>query len=371
MSYGYTYTFPALRGTQAGREYFVAMCPLKLLPRIFLFDEAPLPSKLRAQRTLNVARVPEIARYLTENRGDYAFSAITASIDGEVHFEPAEMGDGSSDAGRLVVPMSARFVINDGQHRRAAIERALDECPELGDETIAVVFYVDVDLDRSQQLFADLNKHAVRPTKSLGILYDQRDPLAELARDLSQQATLFKGLTELEKTTISNRSRKLFTLSAIYQATEALLDKHKNAPIDEKEKATAWRFWEELAQVIPEWRLATERKMSGFELRRDCVHAHAVVLHALGMAGHALLQAHPDDWPQRLGRLGQVDWSRSNTAMWEGRAMSGGRINKSRQNVQATAIFLKITLGLTLTSTEQQIEARVVSTKQAPNSNQE
>ena len=33
-SLGYTYTFPALRGIQAGREYYVAMCPLKLLPRI-------------------------------------------------------------------------------------------------------------------------------------------------------------------------------------------------------------------------------------------------------------------------------------------------------------------------------------------------
>lgn len=43
MSYGYTYTFPALRGIQARREYYVAMCPLKLLPKIFLFDEGSLP----------------------------------------------------------------------------------------------------------------------------------------------------------------------------------------------------------------------------------------------------------------------------------------------------------------------------------------
>ena len=78
-SYGYTYTFPALRGIQAGREYYVAMCPLKLLPRIFLFDEAPIPPELRAQRTLNRTRVPEIARYLVENQDDYAFSAITAT----------------------------------------------------------------------------------------------------------------------------------------------------------------------------------------------------------------------------------------------------------------------------------------------------
>src|SRR6266436_3457212 len=97
MSYGYTYTFPALRGMQAGKEYYVAMCPLMLLPKMFLFDEAPLPPELRAQRTLNLARIPDIARYIVDNRNDYAFSAITTSIDGEVRFEAANMGDGTSD----------------------------------------------------------------------------------------------------------------------------------------------------------------------------------------------------------------------------------------------------------------------------------
>src|SRR5205823_6988193 len=112
------------------------------------------PPELRAQRTINLARIPEIARYILENRNDYAFSAITASIDGEVRFKPANMNDGTDDVGLLIVPMSTRFVINDGQHRRAAIEAALEEQPDLADETIAVVFYLDAGLRRSQQLFA-------------------------------------------------------------------------------------------------------------------------------------------------------------------------------------------------------------------------
>ena len=120
-SYGYTYTFPALRGVQAGREYFVAMCPLKLLPRIFLFDESPVPAELRAQRTLNTARIPEIARYILQNPSDYAFSAITAAINGKVRFEPIDQE--SPDNGSLIVSMSAQFVINDGQHRRASSMR--------------------------------------------------------------------------------------------------------------------------------------------------------------------------------------------------------------------------------------------------------
>ena len=51
--------------------------------------------------------------------------------------------------GVLNVDMSARFLINDGQHRRAAIEHAMRERPEIGDETIAVVFFIPFARHRS------------------------------------------------------------------------------------------------------------------------------------------------------------------------------------------------------------------------------
>ena len=357
MSYGYTHTFPALRGTQAGRDYFVAMCPLKLLPKIFLFNEAPVPPELRAQRNLNTARVPEITRYLLENPNDYAFSAITASIDGTVRFEPANGSDDAADIGRLIVPMSARFVINDGQHRRAAIEAALEENPGLGEETIAVVLYLDEGLRRSQQLFADLNKHAIRPTKSLGILYDYRDPLANVCRRLIRRVDTFKGLTETEKTAISNRSNKLFTLSSIYQATHALLKKAGKEPrVSKAEEQLAAAFWKTLGEVIPEWRLVKERQISTAELRRSYVHAHGVVLHAVGIAGASLLAQYPEDWSQRLQALTILDWSRANSELWEGRTMINGRISKSSQSILLTANVLKSVLGLPLTIEEQELE---------------
>src|SRR5436309_7853280 len=84
----FSYVLLAIRGIQAGREYYSAMCPLKLIPKLFLFDEEEVPSEMRAQRQLNRARVPEIARYLVDNPTEYVFSSITASIDGPVNFEP-------------------------------------------------------------------------------------------------------------------------------------------------------------------------------------------------------------------------------------------------------------------------------------------
>src|SRR5881394_1630723 len=95
------YVFPAIRGIQAGREYFVSMCPLRLIPRIFIFDEDELKPELRAQRILNRARVPEIARYLLGRTKNYTFSALTASVDGQVHFEPLGKDNTERSVGSL------------------------------------------------------------------------------------------------------------------------------------------------------------------------------------------------------------------------------------------------------------------------------
>src|SRR5204862_6157632 len=114
-------------------------------------------------------------------------SALTASVDGVVQFEPLGPEEAERSLGRLRIPMSAKFVINDGQHRRAGIEAALRENPDLGDETIAVVFFLDRGLKRCQQMFADLNRYAVRPTRSLSVLYDHRDRHADLAKKLLQK----------------------------------------------------------------------------------------------------------------------------------------------------------------------------------------
>src|SRR6185295_6801464 len=146
---GFEYVFPAIRGLQANREYYVSMCPLRLLPKLFLFNEEELVPELRAQRVLNKNRVPEIARYILDHPRDYVFSAITASVNAEVRFDPLEGVD--KRVGSLHIPMSAQFIINDGQHRRAAIESALRENPDLADESIAVVFFLDRGLERCQQ----------------------------------------------------------------------------------------------------------------------------------------------------------------------------------------------------------------------------
>ncbi|WP_270890798.1 DNA sulfur modification protein DndB [Streptomyces sp. DHE17-7] len=91
-SAGFEYTFPAIRGIQAGREFYVSMCPLRLIPRIFHLDEDELTPEMRAQRVLNKGRLPALTKYILDNPDDYVFSALTASVDGHVTCEGIHRG---------------------------------------------------------------------------------------------------------------------------------------------------------------------------------------------------------------------------------------------------------------------------------------
>ncbi len=354
MDGAFEYVFPAIRGVQAGHEHFVSMCPMRLIPKMFLFDEEELRPELRAQRSLNKGRIPEMARYILDNPQSYCFSAITASIDAEVKFESLGEDDDRKRVGLLRIPMDARFIINDGQHRRAAIETALRENPDLGDESVAVVFFLDLGLDRCQQMFSDLNRHAIRASKSLGLLYDHRDEGAQVAKLVAFRSQAFNKVVEMERSTLGARSRKLFTLSAIHTATNAFLQ-GQELPTSDARAGAAIAWWDAVAAQFPEWAAVRERQLSGGDVRRDFIHSHGVVLHALGRVGNAMT-THGNGWKGKLKRLKTIDWSRSNGELWEGRATVGGRVMKNSQNVVLTTNVIKQHLDVPLTPDEVRVE---------------
>jgi len=357
----HSYTFSAIRGIQAGREYYIIMCPFRLLSKIFLFNEEEIPAQLRAQRVLNKARVPEIAGYIIKNPKDYCFSAITASVNGDVKFSPLSDDEFGKNVGRLVIGMSSIFVINDGQHRRAAIEEALKLKPEFGNEKICVVLFIDRGLKRSQQMFADLNKFAVRPSGSLGVLYDQHDPLAELTRLIIDKVPVFENMIELEKTSISNRSKKLFTLNGLYLANKSLLFKNKrqNIKISSTEEQTAIDFWTNVSKSIDQWQMVKEGEMNPSDFRKEYICAHGVALQALGHVGGGLLVNYSNVWKDKIKLLRSLNWKRNNSKLWEGRASVGGRMTSSPANILLTSAAIKKHISIQLTPEETSLEKSV------------
>ena len=343
---GETYGFDAIRGIQAGREFYVAMCPLKIIPKLFIFTEFDLPPELRAQRTLRASRIPALKNYILNNPKDYIFSSLTASVDGTMKFEPApSLGEGGK-LGRLYVSMESRLLINDGQHRRQAIEEALKENPDLAHEMISVVFFEDKGLVRSQQMFSDLNKNAVKPTKSLSILYDHRDEFAKFIVAISYELEIFSGRVELEKTAISNRSIKFFTLNGIADATRRFLG-IKGTKISVDEQNMAKEFWNEIAKNIPEWQLLIQKRVTTSELRKEYVHSHTNLLNALGIVGNVLQNEYPSDWKQKLASLQNIDWSRSNPE-WEGKLLLRGRMLKTKLGIELAANTILKKCGIPL-----------------------
>jgi len=353
---GYCFSFPAVSGVQAGKPFYIATCPLGTIPKIFVFDEDEVPPELRAQRTLNKSRIPEMARYLVENPNDYVFSALTASVASTVKFTES----GLTSLGTLSIPMDAQILINDGQHRRAAIELALKENPDLAHDNIAVLFFVDEGLKRSQQMFADLNKYAIKPSPSLGALYDHRDESSELARYQAQYIKPFIGFTEMEKSNISPKSSKLFTLSSLKQANRALLGKGMKESFTEEERALSNEYWEAVFEATPEWQMILNKELSPSQFRQEFIHAHGVGLHALGSVGCALLTAQPNEWKETIKLLKKVDWRKSNP-QWAQRSMLHGRLSKASTNIMLTTNALKTSLGLALTPDERTLENKFIT----------
>lgn len=354
MKNNFFYTFPAIKGKQAAKDFFVIMCPLSILSKLFIFSDDDLPPEHRSQRILNKARIPEIASYIVNNPKDYVFSSVTASIDGEFEFSPLNK-DFDEKIGNLKVSMDSRLLINDGQHRRAAIEEALKVSPDLGNETISVVLFIDEGLNRSQQIFADLNKHAVNVSKSIGILYDSRNPIAMITKSLLEENNYLKHYTDKENPSLPKFSPKLFTLSSINETNKKLVSKLNIS--DPKIADFVKDFWNILCANMREWQFVFNKDINPHLFRTDYISSNGVVLEALGLVGNYLYINNTSDWKKILSNVKSIDWHRTNLDDWENRVIGPtGRIVKSATYVRLTNNLIKTKFNIPLTKEELKLE---------------
>lgn len=354
-------TIPAIRGTMGGRQYYSIMLAMAEVPRLFKFNDWEQCSpELRAQRVLNKSRVPDIAKYILDNDDSYLFASITASCKSELRFSPVAEG---SDIGTLEMELeNLELIINDGQHRSAAIAAAVKENPAIARDRISVLLFPFESLERVQQMFTDLNRYAHKTSKSLDVLYDHRDNLSALTMELSEEVDVFRGMLDKEKITIPLRSPKLFTLATLYDANEELLgdkiDKRGTKDYATKLKL-AVEYWTALSLVMPDWRKVKDDQLKAAELRQEKINTHAVVMRALGGVGRAVIDEHPKDWQKRLEPLRDVDWRKSTggkvNPLWDNVCITAGSVVSNRQARVQTLAVLKRMVGLDLAPREQKL----------------
>ena len=348
----FSYHFPAVKGVQAGREYYISMVPLKLLSRLFPAEEEIVLPEHRAQRRINEARIPEIKQYILDNRDTYVFSALSASIDGEYKFTPYM----DTDVGLFEVDMESVFLINDGQHRKAAIEAAMKEDPTLEKETISIVFFGDEGLARSQQMFTDLNKHAVKTSNSLATLYDSRDEIAVATKQIIDAIPFFKRYTDKERDILGKNSSSLFTLNMIYKANQKIMHNDKCSDVD---ASFLMEYWRLVSDNIIEWQEVLNKTLTKKALRENYIVTLAITINAFGKLGRFFYDNSEYVMSEYLSKLKQIDWLRSND-IWVGRTIrENGKVLNSEEAIALTYAVIKRELGLPLTKDEKQKEKQI------------
>ena len=352
----FVYRFPVVKGVQATREYYITMIPLKMIPKLFPQEDEYVLPEHRAQRKLNAARIPVISKYILENRETYVFSALAASIDGKFRFCPSE----HPDVGVLEISMDAKLLINDGQHRKAAILEAISEDESLLDETISVVFFEDQGLARSQQMFTDLNKHAVKTSNSIAELYDSRDQLAVVTRTVISKIMFLNAYTDKEKDILGKYSSNLFTLSTFYNANKRII---RSVPITDEVETFLLRYWDCVCRNILPWKDLYSREISKVDLRENYIVTQAVIIQVLGRLGNYFFENKHSDFEFYIKKLQQINWKRD-CQDWKLRTIrANGRMINNEEAITLTCNVLKFHLGLPLDEFEQRKESSFIDRK--------
>ena len=347
----YCYRFPVVRGMQARKEYYIGMVPLKMLSKLFPADEEYVLPEYRAQRRLNESRIPEIKSYILNNRDNYVFSALAASIDGDYIF----IEEGNKNIGILEVSMDARFLMNDGQHRKAAIIAALEQNPEIGDETISVVFFADKGLKHSQQMFTDLNKHAVKTSNSISELYDSRDELAVTVRNVISQIAFLDEYVDKEKDNLGKFSSALFTLNTFYVSSKRIIRRGK---CDKSFETFLYTYWNAITEHMLPWNELKNKELSKKDLRESYVATQAIIIQAFGKVGAYFWDNGIKNIEKIICKIDSINWKRS-SGNWKTRVIrDDGRIINNETAIMLAANYIKMCLGLKLNEDELMLEEK-------------
>ena len=342
------YKFPAIRGIQAKEYYYVCMVGLEFLDKLFVDIDYNASPECRAQRKIDINRIPNISKYILENRNSYVFSSLTGSVDCDAIFEPI-----IDNIGFLKISQNSKILLNDGQHRKAAIIKALEKDGTLKDESISVVIFVDKGLKRSQQMFSDLNKHAVNTSKSLNVLYDWNNRNAILSKKLVDNIPFFNKYTDKEKDNLGKFSMKIFTLNNIVNANAKIISCNDNDNIIFNFMVN---YWSCVIKNIKEFNSLESKIITKKNLRENYILTQGVTLLAFGQLGEFFFKNSGLDMEEYLKGLSSINWLRSNESDWRGCLLKyGGKINRTNDGINLAYIKIKKLIGIKITKQEKQL----------------
>lgn len=361
-------TLWAQRAKMGTTEYYITKMTLgELVDSVGLAVELPgwadMTPDEKMQREPDINRVVnEICPYFLEDKDRFFGSLIVDIYAGydEIFFEPISkyVKEGISqaseismqDAGFLNLPGKERLIALDGQHRLLAMKfclkgnsaisavmlgnkkmtpqmMALQPHPEIGEEEISVIFVKGEDNLKIRKIFNKVNKYARQTGRGQNIITSDDDVYARIARRLFSEGEILSKIGKIElvnwsSNTLSQRSKQLTTVSALYTIAEILSKDRgwsaKVMPSDEAEIEEVFdentEFWFELLDGIDEYKEYLELTHADkpvSQLREQNLLLKPVTHMALAHVAY-LAKRKNMSWKDVVVRLNKVDWSMEN-----------------------------------------------------------
>lgn len=364
-------TIWAQRAKMGTTEYYIAKMPLEeLVNSVGLAIELPgwqdMTPDEKMQREPDINRVAnEICPYFIEDKDRFFGSIIVDIYSGyeQMAFDPISkyVKDditrtydlSMQDAGFLTLPGKERLIALDGQHRLLAMKlslkgysaisaamlgnkkmtpqmMALEPHPELADEEVSVIFVEGTDKIKIRKIFNKVNKYARQTGRGQNIITSDDDVYATIARRLFSDGEVLSKINKIElvnwsSNTLSQRSKQLTTVSALYTIAETLSKdrgwSQKVMPTSNEDIENAYKenseFWRELLNgmdTYKEYLELTHADKPVSQLRDQNLLMKPVTHMALAHVAY-MAKKKNYGWNQIVAKLNKIDWTMDN-ALW-------------------------------------------------------
>ena len=241
-------------------------------------------------------------------------------------------------------------------HRAVAIEQQLgaheDGDNDKADYAIVVSFIVEPERDNRRQAFNEINRTQKQVAKSLGVTYDNRDPIAIAVNNIVENHR-FGQLIEREKATAGRTSGKLTTTGTLFDAVSVVAYGWSGKPgrrkgrVSQQEADQAAELLLEFVTTVEPIAAVLEKSDAAMpdaanELRAESILGSGATVKALAGALFTLMsRCDGDDALARttFKKLDELEWAPTDW-MKIGFVPAGGKTPHSRaQEVRAAGLL--------------------------------
>jgi len=385
------YASPCVLFRQGARTMIAGAIPFKMVMERLISESAPDASTIEQvqdarNRPEDVSHSEAIGEYIKENvDGKFILPPLTLNLSEEVIVHSIEYDtEPPTKSGMLILPMSAKIDITDGQHRRSGIAQAYKKLTRekqklLDHSSVAVMITCEADIQQVHQDFADCSRTKPLASSQLAV-YDRRNPANALVIDLIDMVPLFKGKVDSTSAKLSKKSPAPFLTNQVRQVIKVLMTGgYGIAELDFEEKAkaelgsgnsTAYKakrdayvaFLTAAFEAIPLLKevstLTPDLMKTRIPAFRDegWVCLSATGLNMIARLGFEMIRDGEENWREYVARMATIDWRRS-APIWRGNVVSedGDRVLTAHKSFGAGVQVLKAQIGWSA-KTDEEIE---------------